>query len=240
MKIGRIALLVGLGSLAAISSADLLFYGGDANLHDIVIAGRNMAFGGRVDAYDDMHLNSASHITGLFGNFFVDPNASISQAYYEVRQGLSLLSEGIVVASGTVGATATANNLTFGNVVGRTIHLDVSLDLAAGDYYLAISPVGNGHSPRTFIAVTDGVNGVGSPLQNDNSWVHSGTDISYGSNYGDGLFVLARPLTANSVHSDFSYGVEGTAAPVPEPGTIALIGLSAAAAVRRKLRKTAK
>ena len=90
-----------------------------------------------------------------------------------------------------------------------------------------VRPVDSG-SGDAFIVSTSGANAVGSPPGNNgNSFFDStstGTNFQPGENFG------VRPL------ADFSLGVRGTVARVPEPGSLALIGLGFAgiAAARRR------
>ena len=218
-------------TLLASAQSSTLFYGGDPNVGDGIYSAK----GGR-DAdrdkgnsvvYDDFALGAASSVQGLFGNFQVDPNATITGLYYEIRQGVSAGKGGTLLFSGTLAATVSDTGLYQNDEVYRISGAPTGVILAAGTYFLGLAPalttpgtaVGGSYS-----AATTGRNGVGSPLANGNSFVTN----------PNGGFNFEPSSTFGSDLTNFSYGVTGQ--PAPEPASLAALGLGALAVVRRRRR----
>jgi len=223
-------LFIALVAVAGAANAQTLFYGGDADGRDAMQSQVGGSGTAKAVIYDDFTITTTSLITGVFGNF-VEAGATSTTGWYEIRSGMSAGNGGTVVSSNAAalpvvqtaysGANGTLNNLTV-----HTYTIAVAVTLAPGTYWLGIAldrtAAGAGQS---FVATTGGANGVGTPLHNGNSFVNDPTNsLSFyptnGANYeGGGTW-------------DVSYGVRGAA--VPEPATMAALGLGVAALLRRR------
>ena len=236
-----------LAVLAAFSlgQAQTLFYGGDPDGRNGLVSGSNLASAGQALTYDDFNLASNSNITGFFGDWFVgsaDTTSTFTTAAYDIRTGImdsgaggTVTNIGTSVASGTVGITAVSTGLTgFGLNIYRMTTGAVGINLAAGHYWLAVAPVGDGTN-SIFLTTTSGTAGIGtqagigSPLANGNSYFDA---ISV---YGPtGWSRTDNASVLNTGTWDFSYGVTGS--PVPEPASMAVLGMGALALIRRRRR----
>src|SRR5688500_3541098 len=153
---------------ASASQAAVLWYGGDFD-------GRNGApneiSGFLPDArtYDDFTLVAPSHITAVWSNNLWDA-FSATQAAVEIRTGVSGGVGGTLVFSGTFAASITNTGRSGFGMDERTVRVSgLSVNLAAGTYFVSVTPVGGG-SGRSYVSSTAGANGVGSPLANGNSF----------------------------------------------------------------------
>jgi len=207
--------ILAIAGLATAASAQ--WYGGDANRVNGLSAESNTGLGDTF-TFDDFNHGGGT-ITDIFGNFY--SSTTITGYIYEIRSGVSNGFGGTLHASGnTDGAFSKVPNgwNDFG-FTGYTISADIpDVNLAAGTYFLALSEVGNGGG-RAFVQTTSGANGVGTPLNNDNSFFNSSF---FGINFGP-----AHDQLGGS--ADFSYGVN-----VPAPASVALLGLGALVARRRR------
>lgn len=216
-------LLLGLLAVAGATQAQVLYYGGDADGRNGFASERN-AIVGDAASYDNFTLTSAANVTGAFGNFQDEFNGGCTTAFYDIRTGVSEGNGGVSVASGTVAATSVDTGMNiFGREVFKYTVNFAPLALGAGTYYIAISPV-NGGSGRDFISTTSGANAVnngGHP--NGNQFLNSSF---FGVNYTNWQNLVGQG------NWDLSYGVLGTT--VPEPASMAVLGLGAMALIRRR------
>jgi hypothetical protein len=141
----------------------------------------------------------------------------ITQAYWEIRSGVSAGDGGTLVASGTGPATQTAtgrSGFTFDEYTIQVTGLNVELD--PGTYWLSVSPIGPGSEVSySFLSLTSGTNAVGQPPGNDDN---SFFDSTYAN------FASAKTSFNPAISSaDFSMGVGGQD-PVPVPPTVWLLG----------------
>ncbi|VAX40213.1 hypothetical protein MNBD_PLANCTO03-681 [hydrothermal vent metagenome] len=201
-------------TIAAAAHAQTVWYNGDPDL----VNGLSAEFNTNVtDAYvfEDFNFGGGT-ITDIWGNFFMDFNAV--GFMYEIRSNVSNGFGGVLHASGnTNGSYSQAlNGFNAFGYDGYEFRADIpDIFLGAGTYMLALSPIGSGQG-NSFVQSTSGLNGVGSPNDNDLNWfqsIHWGT--TYFENYLQG--------------SDFSYGVN-----VPAPASVALLGLGGLIATRRR------
>jgi hypothetical protein len=187
---------------AATSYAAVTWYGGDFD-------GRNGApneINGLLDdarTYDDFSLPSASILTAVWSNNLFD-SFSATQAQVEIRTGVTVGNGGTLVFSGTFPATVTNTGRSGFGMDEKTVRVTgLSVNLGAGTYFLSVTPVGVG-SGRSFVSTAAGVNGVGQPLANGNSFVNS---LELG-------FTFASTSYLGSGNWDFSMGVETGAGPL--------------------------
>jgi hypothetical protein len=212
MKLGLAAILF---AAAGQSQAALMWYNG---YPDLVSALANEILTQVSDArvYDDFNVTSAVTVTEVFTNNFM--NFAATSALWEIRSGVSAGVGGTVVASGTGAATQTANGFVAFGYTGFTIDVSgLSVALTPGTYWLMVAPIDSG-SGRSFVASTSGANAVGTPAGNNgNAFFDS---IFFGSNFAP---------TATQGHPDYDYsmGVVGNAGAVPEPSSLALLGIGA-------------
>lgn len=213
------------GTLAAsLSFGQQLYYGGDfarpANLSSEINTGVTSSM-----TYDNFTVGGAGwNVNGIGGTFLV--NTSFSSAFFEIRSGMSVGNGGTLVASGTFAATS--------NSIGSEFTLDIreydidipTLFLAAGDYHVGLSLVGTG-SGRAFVTATEGTNGVGGPLNDENSFFNSA--------FFNADYALASGQVGAG-KADFSLEINGTQA-VPEPATMAALGFGAIALIRKKRKQ---
>jgi hypothetical protein len=205
--------LLGLIGLAAASQASpVIFYGGDFDgVSDL------SAQVGDIDSrvYDNFTLASTTTLDGVFGNFTDASSGNSSSVYWEIRSGITAGNGGTLLFSGTDSGTRTA--------VGDLFNYSASItpiNLAAGDYFLSVS-VSNADG-QTWVKTTSGLNGVGGPLNDGNSFWDSST-------FGQ---VFEPTSSFFGTSKDFSMGLTGSA--VPEPASFAVLGLGAVALIRRR------
>ncbi|HVT14462.1 MAG TPA: PEP-CTERM sorting domain-containing protein [Fimbriimonadaceae bacterium] len=214
--------------MAVAASADpVLFYGGDFDSRDGGYSGQN---GSVADSriYDDFTLSSASNITGIFANFLDSMSIAPTTAYYEFRSGVSAGNGGTLIASGTMNVTGTPTGRSgFGlNEIDYAGSITPVM-LSAGTYWVTMAPISAGTGSE-YMSTTSGANGVGGPLANGNSFWDSPT---FGLSFANTSDVFGAGTW------DMSIGVTGT--PVPEPASMAVLGLGALALIRRRRSKKA-
>jgi hypothetical protein len=218
-------------SAFAVGNASTVFWGGDPNLVNGLISGRNLASAGEGHTFDDFTLSSAQNVNGIFGDFFVASSYTtnfFTQAYYEIRQNVDLTG-GTLIASGTASASAVNTGMSgFGLSIFQISATGLNVNLGAGTYSVALAPVGNG-TGSIYVTTTGGANGIGAPLANGNSFFHA---ISFYTG-SPGWYSTTDPAFALGAGTwDFSYGI--SANPVPEPASMAVLGIGALALLRRR------
>ncbi|HEY1686028.1 MAG TPA: dockerin type I repeat-containing protein [Tepidisphaeraceae bacterium] len=201
--------------LASTLRADVLFYGGDpggnANNPVFTLNSLNQKDFGSADVYqyDDFTVPAGEQwsVTGLFANVLFnnidhgqlnDPNVTTS-ASYEIRQGLSPGSSGVLLDAGTVPDTLTyVSDGIYGYYEYQLAATpSPTIVLGPGTYWLSLAPISA--SPGNNLAdvyQTFGSNGIGSPLADQLSY-ETGDDIQF-----------------NLIARDFSMGVSGATAPI--------------------------
>jgi hypothetical protein len=224
MKNSMRLVTLSLGLAAAMAaSAQNSFYGGDIDHVNGLAAEKNTSVSD-ARVYDDFTLGSATTVQSVFGNFYSSTN--ITGLYYEIRSGVSQGNGGTLISSGSLSATATDTGMSdFGYEVYKVLGSITGLNLAAGTYHLGLAAIGDG-TGYAYLATTSGTNGVGGPISNDNAFFDSS---SYGANFDSSM-------NQGSGLNDFSMGVNGTQA-VPEPTSMAALGLGALGFLRRRAVK---
>lgn len=223
-SISALAVLA-LASAAFAGSTTPVWYGGDPDL----AGGANYfsEVGSTAwpnnQAYDDF-IWSSNGVAGCAWGNFVSDNANITSVFIEIRSGITPGNGGIVHYSNTVAATQTFLG---GSIFGAgfdsyRIEGQINANLIAGNrYWLTVAPVMNGPFVAAAYQTLTGANSVGGPILNNNVFLNGPT------------FNWADP-NPGAPSGDMSYGI-GTA--VPEPATMAALGLGLAAVARRRKRK---
>lgn len=152
-------------------------------------------------------------ITRLFTNNLLD--FRLVSAYWEIRSGVSVGNGGTLLYSGTdSSATAVATGRQAFGLQESTVTVSgLSISLAPGTYWMAVTPENTGVTTRSYHSNTFGLNAVGSIPQN----VAYFNSSFFGSNFDN----------ANSygVFPALSGGAYISSASVPEPVEVSLLVL---------------
>jgi len=232
ISIVRLALcMLLLGSMVAPSIADTLWYNGDYYYDDnnrpaeqanrYVSNQISPALNAR--AYDDFVVSASGWtINTLYSNNIVY-NSTITEAYWEIRRGMSDGNGGTLLFSGTSSASVVATGRISNpndNNPEMTVAVDVTglnLSLAAGTYWLSVTPIisdDNGWAANT---ITIGLNAFGMYPGNNGNGFACYVDAITNQKYRDGDYVFGWPV-------DYSMGIEGTVgSSVPIPASILLL-----------------
>jgi hypothetical protein len=208
----KTASIIALAGLATVASGQ--WYNGDPDLVNGLAAEFNTTVS---DAYVFENFNhGGGAVDVLYGNFFW--SSSITGYSYEIRSGMSNGFGGTLHQSGTTDGAYSMVPNGFDNFgfLGYTLTADIpDINLGAGEYMMAISPIGNG-TGRGFVQTTSGANSIGSPINDYRNWFQS---AYFGATYIENYQGMPG----------FSYGVV-----VPAPASAALLGLGALVARRRR------
>jgi hypothetical protein len=130
-------------------------------------------------------------VTGVFSNNQLYSAPPITQASWEIRSGVGPGNAGTVVASGL----SAASQIYVPGLAAYRIQVDgVAVQLAAGQYWLSVTPVGPVYK-QSYVCETQGQNAVGTPAGNGTAY--------YGSQSG-----TLYPVPASSGRKpNFSQGV---------------------------------
>lgn len=208
-----------LGLLIAVAipaSALTIWYGGDPDFQGNLASQQGGYFNGAM-TYDDFDTTmSGWNVYYLIGNFGM--NFTTDKEYYEIRSGVSNGNGGTLVKSGTIDVTQTwTGDMMQGRKVYTLAGNTPAFELAPGKYWVGLAPIvpdPANTSAMSFVEITSGDGGLGTPLNNGNSFFtfdreghyFSGTSVYFGSN------------------KDFSYGVFANPV-VPEPGSMLAFGM---------------
>jgi hypothetical protein len=187
------------------------------------------------NVFEDFDVGGGGwNVQSVFSNNVSAVNGfpSITQAYWEIRQGVGAGVPGTLVASGLSAATATSTGRQLYAIYDEyTIRVSgLSVNLAPGKYWLSVAPDDQNYE-YYYVTGTSGTNAVGSPAGNNgNAFLRSdyfGANYDPAEYYGNGGYTY-----------DHSMGIDGTLSNVPEPATLTLIGFLVAggASLRRRSR----
>ncbi|MBI1333897.1 MAG: PEP-CTERM sorting domain-containing protein [Armatimonadetes bacterium] len=212
-----------IGALALLSSAAFatpVWYNGDDDEQGGYYAvqgvnGTNEEF----IQYENFTWNSSENAGSIMGTMIA--SNLFSQVNWEIREGMNASTGdmGTLVASGT----ANANLIDLGDWMNTgvvdlyTMTADISPVALTngGDYFLGMAVVSTSPAFVAALTTTSGANGVGSPVcDHVSSYVEVGLGLSAATH-------------------DVSMGI-GTASPVPEPASFAVLGLGALVMLRRR------
>jgi hypothetical protein len=216
-------LVAGLALVAVAANAQTVWYGGDFDgVNGFISQSGPSTFAFQGIAYDDFTWNTNDPATGIRGTIF-NGLASDTTLNWQIRSGMSAGNLGTLVASGTtVGAFVFAGNAFGINYYNMTAPIASTSLVNGNTYHLGVQVVTtSANSSVGAIATTAGVNGIGGPINNGNAFQwdsNAGTVVSLGAD-------------------DLSLGIMST--PIPEPASIAALGLGALALIRRRRSKKA-
>lgn len=195
-----------------------LWYNGDPDLVSGLASEINTVVSD-ARVYDDFTLNSGATVNGVFGNFFMDFFAS--QAYYEIRSGVSAGLGGTLLASGVIPVIQTPNGFDAFGLTGYRISGSITPLALAGltQYWLTLAPIGTG-SGRAFLQTTSFANSVGNTTSGQAFFDSTffGFNFTPTTQVGQGL-------------ENFSLGV------VPEPASMVALATGLVSLFARRRRK---
>jgi hypothetical protein len=181
-------------------------------------------------------------LTSVFSNDQVNFSTLPTSASWQIRTGVSAGNGGTLVASGDTAATFTPVSQVGGfSYAGPQYQVSAavpSVVLGPGTYWVAVAPDFAGAvGSQSFLETTSGANAIGTPAGNDG---HSFVSNTYPAT-GNGAYSFTPTTTAlagdgDGPSIDFSLGVVGTTAPVPEPASLGLLVLTGVSVVRRRRR----
>ena len=213
--------LISLATTAQPSKAQVIFYGGDFDGRNGSPSQWTPAFDAL--SFDDFDVPQTVPIGSIWGNFQM--NFIPTEAYYQIRSGVSAGNGGTLLSSGTLTVQVTPTGLSQGGLPEYQVIGNVSLSLTPGRYWLSMAPVGD-FFQSAYISTTSGEatgplgdpnpHPTGSPLANGNSFFYDPNGYN---------FVPTDTTTLGPGTWDFSYGV----AAVPKPATSTLMIFSAIA-----------
>ena len=174
-------------------------------------------------------------LTSVFSNNQMAYAANATTATWQIRSGVVAGNGGTLVASGDTAATQVAlppvNGNTYFDPEYRVTASVPSLKLAAGTYWLAVSPDSTGFfGDQSYIETTSGKNAIGTPKGSDgNSYITTNFPTSGPFAYNFTPSTTALAGDGDGPNIDFSMGVIGTsaAAAVPEPSSLMLAVVAA-------------
>lgn len=209
-------------NVAFLATAHAQFFGGLSDGLTSVPTGSNAIGPALRIVYDDFTFDLAGDIQD-FSILGLDNTGSPVAMYFEIRTGMSPGNGGTLLFSGTTVGATTVPRPTDGSFgtppPGPGVYTEYfggfsggsPFHLEAGTYWIGLAPLeGFGHFD---VATTQGAGGIGHPLNNGNAFYYDSSDptmnfVSMGSN-------------------DFAIRIDTLATTVPEPGTLALLGLGA-------------
>lgn len=221
---------------AAPAFADVLWYNGDFDGDTGRFNGYQMGSYEYAMHYDDFDVPAGGwDVSGLWSNNRLETQA-ITQAYWEIRSGVSAGNGGVLVDYGVKDATLTPTGRTVYGVPEYTVSVaGLNVSLNEGKYWLGLAPDVDGEEWLPYIATTSGANAVGTPAGTNGNAFYTGW--YGGTNYSE-YFIPSTDVSSGML--DFSMGVQGTPKVVPEPlSTLLFVVGGGVIAASRKLRRRA-
>jgi hypothetical protein len=223
--------VVAMAAMASVRADSTLWYGGDADNIDGIAATHGPVRSSTL--CDDFDIApGGAVVSGVFGSYLalgilgLGGGGPPTEADYEIRSGVSAGSSGTLIAADRAAASWSLEDDTTQFWRYRATVSGLNLFLPEGRYWLSLSPV---RSVELYLATTSGENGIGSPLDNgDSYWTAPWVD-AYFTPTTEILGTDRRPTW------DFSYGVAGN--PVPEPGAFLSLSVLSAFLVKSKLNR---
>lgn len=213
------------------------FYNGDTDGVD----GWSSQHGGSVTdsrIYEDFTLGSATHVNNIYADYWDSTSGGVAATtYWEIRTGVvggfggSGGSGGTLVAGGFASASTRADR--FINYFGYEIYrysIDVSgmsVNLGAGTYWMTLAPDCTNLTGQAFIGTTANAAATGG-FMNDGLAVWDSTQ--FGISWQNALAQFN-----DGSHGEVTMGLDGSG--VPEPATLAVLGVGALALIRRRRSK---
>jgi len=213
-----------------------LWYNGDFNFDDEVnsngLANEINTEITQSNIYDDFIVNGTGwNVSTIWSNNLMT-FTGVTEAMWEIRSGISSGSGGTLIAGSTGSATQTATGRSGFSFDEYRIEVSgLNVNLTPGRYWLTVAPVAvNPGSGRSFCSTTIGLNAIGSPAGNNQNAYWDSTHFGYD-------FALTSDIDSRWVY-DFSMGVGGENAVIPEPASLMLLGMGLLGfgAARRKKR----
>ena len=154
--------------------------------------------------YDEFLVSTGGWtVVGVFSNNLLTNAPPVTQASWEIRSGVSSGNGGTLIASGVNPATETYS----ASVGAYRIEVDgLEVKLAAGTYYVSVTPVGVGYQ-QSYVCETTGPNAIGAP---------AGNGLAYYSVQSSSFTWLSG---TGGTNLNFSQGVLISGTPQPPPST---------------------
>ncbi len=192
-----------------------LWYNGDYNGEGAIPNGINMSTFSPSSVYDDFIVPVPGCIVDtVWSNNFVD-FTGVTQAYWEIRTGVSAGDGGAILASDTSSATQVPTGTSApGSFVEYTIQVTgLDIQLPEGTYWLTVVPIGSG-SGHSFISATNGLNAISMAPGDNDAFIDS---LFFGLDFEPTTIAAATWGVApgNLVYyENFSMGIGGSIAPI--------------------------
>lgn len=162
--------------------------------------------------YEQFTIPVASSYNQIYGNFMITPGYTVTQAYWEIRVGVSPGNGGILIIAGispvtiSLGPTILAGNYPFQPLMGTGMSFKATTKvlvntggfvLAPGTYQFTLVPMSGGNVGRCYSLSTNGAGGVGNGVGDGISYYDSSF---WGYSWLDAQTAFGGP-------KDFSLGI---------------------------------